>query len=170
MSKEEIEFVVKRLFEQNYFEYIQPIDDENIYSHFEIKLQKTNVNIEFIISGESFDPKLVSTIFGLDEEGHYLKGDKLSTRASELSRGETCWFYSIGYSETYDVNLQMEKILDIFESKENTLIKMKEELNLNYKLVVSIRIENGEIPSIYFCQRVISFSSMIQADMDIDIN
>lgn len=60
VSKEEIEFVVRRLFEQNYFENIQPIDDENIYSHFE-KMQIT-VNIEFIIPGESFVSKLVSTI------------------------------------------------------------------------------------------------------------
>ncbi|MNP70963.1 hypothetical protein D3C76_1672710 [compost metagenome] len=64
----------------------------------------------------------------------------------------------------------MEKLLDVFESKEEVLMEMKGEKNLDYKLVVSIRVENGEIPSIYFCQRVISFSNMIKADIDIDIN
>lgn len=40
VSKDEIEFVVKRLSEQNYFENIQPIDDEDIYSHFENNCKK----------------------------------------------------------------------------------------------------------------------------------
>lgn len=133
-------------------------------------MDKTNVNIEFVITGESFDPKMVSTRLGVTQEGYYLKGDKILTRVGEIVRGETCWFYSIGYNETYDVNIQIQKLLDIFESKENILMEMKEEKKLEYKLVVSVRVENGEIPSIYFCQRVISFSNKIKADIDIDIN
>lgn len=133
-------------------------------------MDKTNVNIEFVITGESFDPNLISTNLGVSQEGFYQKGDRISTRAGGIIRDETCWFYSVGYNETYDVNDQMGKLLDVFESKEGILIKMKEEKNLEYKLVVSIRVENGEIPSIYFCQRVISFSNMINADIDIDIN
>ncbi len=133
-------------------------------------MDKTNVNIEFVITGESFDPNLISTKLGVTQEGYYLKGDRISTRVGEIIRDETCWFYSVGYNETYDVNEQMEKLLDIFESEKEILMEMKEEKNLDYKLVVSIRVENGEIPSIYFCQRVISFSNMIKADMDIDIN
>jgi hypothetical protein len=130
-------------------------------------MEKTNIKAEFIISGDDFDPNVITRELSLLPTGQYIKGDKVENR--NITRQECCWFLILDYEESYDVNDQLQKLIKILESREKKLIEIQTTYNLNYLFSLSIRIENNETPAMSLEHDTISFANRIKAEFDFDL-
>ncbi|MGO4731841.1 DUF4279 domain-containing protein [Paenibacillus sp. 2KB_22] len=76
-------------------------------------MEKTNIMAEFIVTGDHFEPKLITEQIGIEPSGTYIKGEKIDDR--DLYRKETCWFLEMDYQESFDINQQLNHILNLLE-------------------------------------------------------
>ncbi|MEI5909640.1 DUF4279 domain-containing protein [Bacillus spongiae] len=84
-------------------------------------------------------------------------------------RIETNWTISTGYQESYDINNQLNVILNSIEGKTEQLKLLKEKYGLEYFFMVVIQVENNEKPAMYLRKNIIDFASSIQAEIHFDL-
>ncbi|WP_336763650.1 DUF4279 domain-containing protein [Paenibacillus sp. USHLN196] len=130
-------------------------------------MEKTNIMAEFIITGSHFEPKLITEQIGIEPSGTYIKGEKIDDR--DLYRKETCWFLETDYQESFDINQQLNHILNLLEPHNEKLktLRMKHDLNLLFSF--SIRIMNNETLAISIEQKAISIAYDLNAEFDFDL-
>lgn len=130
-------------------------------------MEKTNVMVEFRIIGNAYNINEITDCLEVLPSNTWEKGDIIEKNGKV--RECTCWEYSTGYEETYDINSQLVKIYDIFYGKRHMLVKFKESYELEFKIDIVIRIENGEVPAVYLDKEMIEFANIIGAIYDFDM-
>lgn len=130
-------------------------------------MEKTNMMAEFIITGDHFEPKLVTEQIGIEPSGTYIKGEKIDDR--DLYRKETCWFLETDYQESFDVNQQLNYLLNLLEPHIEKLKTLRMKHNLNFLFSFSIRVMNNESPAISIEQKAISIAYDLSAEFDFDL-
>lgn len=130
-------------------------------------MEKTNMMAEFIITGDHFEPKLVTEQIGIEPSGTYIKGEKIDDR--DLYRKETCWFLETDYQESFDVNQQLNYLLNLLEPNIEKLKTLRIKHNLNFLFSFSIRVMNNESPAISIEQKAISIAYDLSAEFDFDL-
>lgn len=130
-------------------------------------MEKTNIMVEFRIIGEQFNVDEVTDILKVKPTKFWNKGDMIPSNGR--NREYTCWQYSTGYNETYDMNSQLVKIYNIFHEKEQVLLELKEKKDLEFKIEIVIIIEKGELPAVYLDTDMIAFAHKISAKYDFDM-
>lgn len=130
-------------------------------------MEKTNIMAEFIITGDYFEPKLVTEQIGIEPSGTYIKGEKIDDR--DLYRKETCWFLETDYQESFDVNQQLNYLLNLLEPHIEKLKTLRMKHNLNFLFSFSIRVMNNESPAISIEQKAISITYDLKAEFDFDL-
>ncbi|MFS0854728.1 DUF4279 domain-containing protein [Paenibacillus taichungensis] len=130
-------------------------------------MEKTNIMAEFIITGDYFEPKLVTEQIGIEPSGTYIKGEKIDDR--DLYRKETCWFLETDYQESFDVNQQLNYLLNLLEPHIEKLKTLRMKHNLNFLFSFSIRVMNNESPAISIEQKAISIAYDLKAEFDFDL-
>ncbi|OAX47550.1 DUF4279 domain-containing protein [Paenibacillus sp. AD87] len=130
-------------------------------------MEKTNMMAEFIITGDHFEPKLVTEQIGIEPSGTYIKGEKIDDR--DLYRKETCWFLETDYQESFDVNQQLNYLLNLLEPHIEKLKTLRMKHNLNFLFSFSIRVMNNESPAISIEQKAISITYDLKAEFDFDL-
>lgn len=127
----------------------------------------TEICAEFNIIGEDFQEEAVSNVLGLIPCEFYHKGDPIKNR--NLVRKETCWSISSGFEESLNINEQIKKILYKLHNKSEELIFLKKKLNLDYLLSITIKVQEENVPAMYFESTLIGFINYISAEIDIDL-
>ncbi|KOY12914.1 hypothetical protein AMS66_30530 [Paenibacillus xylanivorans] len=122
---------------------------------------------EFIITGDHFEPKLITEQIGIEPSGTYIKGEKVDDR--DLYRKETCWFLETDYQESFDVNQQLNYLLNLLEPNIEKLKTLRIKHNLNFLFSFSIRVMNNESPAISIEQKAISIAYDLKAEFDFDL-
>ncbi|MGX1828611.1 DUF4279 domain-containing protein [Paenibacillus taichungensis] len=130
-------------------------------------MEKTNIMAEFIITGDYFEPKLITEQIGIEPSGTYLKGEQIDNR--DLYRKETCWFLETDYQESFDVNQQLNYLLNLLEPHIEKLKTLRMTHNLNFLFSFSIRVMNNESPAISIEQKAISIAYDLKAEFDFDL-
>ncbi|MFT4143586.1 MAG: DUF4279 domain-containing protein [Mobilitalea sp.] len=123
--------------------------------------------MNFRITGDEFNPDIISKELQIEPNECWKKGDKVKNRS--VLRDFSCWNYKIKYEESLDVNNQLIPLIDKIKSNKNKLIEMKKHQNLDYKINIVIQIENNEKPAIYLNSESIEFANSINAEFDIDL-
>lgn len=132
-------------------------------------MDQTNVMVYFSLFGDEFSVDYVTDKLKIQPTSSYKKGDIIHNRSNILYRKETCWDYGTDYEESYDVNDQLQKIMQQLENKSSHINDLKKALSLECKFFIVIKIEGGETPALYLSMDFIKFASMIEAEIDIDL-
>ncbi|QLG39537.1 DUF4279 domain-containing protein [Paenibacillus sp. E222] len=86
-----------------------------------------------------------------------------------MYRKETCWFLDTDYQESFDVNQQLNYLLNLLEPHIEMLKTLRMKHNLNYLFSFSIRVMNNESPAISIAQKAISIAYDLSAEFDFDL-
>lgn len=130
-------------------------------------MDKTNVKVEFIITGEEFNVTEISDLLKLIPSKSWDKGDDIPGKS--IKRVETIWMIETEYEESLDINEQLSKILDSILDKKLILKEIKTKYSLEYVFAIVINVENNEKPSMYFNHDFIEFASEIKAEFYVDL-
>jgi hypothetical protein len=122
--------------------------------------------VEFSIYGECFEPEHITEIIGITPSETYLKGDVI--KHGKDTRKETTWSINTGYELSNDINNQIDKILALIEDKVDILVELRNRLPINILFMIVIKVENKEVPAIYFKKKLIQFMSKIEAEIGFD--
>lgn len=129
-------------------------------------MDKTSVMVDFSIIGDDFSPQEITERLKIVPTEQYRKGE-LSKRSIE--RKESCWSKSTGYVETLYVSEVLTKLVAEILCAKKLLIDLKKELDLTYKFIIVIKIEQNQKPAIYLEKSIIEFANDIQAEIDFDL-
>lgn len=127
-------------------------------------LDKTKVMAYFSILGDKFSLDDVTRTLIIEPTSTHLKGDTVRNHV----RKETDWTLSTGYQESYDINEQLNPLLNQLELKINELLEIKRLYNVSFMFMVVIQIENNESPAMYLGSRIINFACAINAEIHFD--
>ncbi|WP_432664493.1 DUF4279 domain-containing protein [Wukongibacter baidiensis] len=127
----------------------------------------TNVNVEFVITGELFNPKHITQQLNIHPTVEWIKGDKAPN--GKIARSYTCWCYGVGVEESIDINDQLVKILGILNPKRQILKEMKKEYDVEYLVLITIKIEDDIKPIMSIKSPIIEMMSDIDSEFDIDL-
>ena len=130
-------------------------------------MDKTNVKVKFDIIGEKFLPDDITEKLSLKPSEHWMKGDKIKNK--NIERKETCWTLSTEYEESYDINDQLKKIVDLLKPKKEVLVNLKNAFSLDYIFNIVINVENNEKPAIYLDSETVEFAGEIKAEFGFDL-
>lgn len=129
-------------------------------------MDKTNVKVEFSIFGDEINPEVITSTLKIKPTRQWLKGDHIR---NDLFRKESCWEISTEYEESYDINDQLDKIIDRISDKESEIHSLLKTYNAECKFEIVIQIENNEKPAMYITRERITFLNDIRASIDFDL-
>lgn len=130
-------------------------------------MDKTTVMVRFSIHGDNFHPSFITEKLELMPTETHLKGEL--TKKGKNTWKETSWSINTGYEESDDINHQLEKIMLLLDGKTDKLIELKSSLCVEVLFMIVIKIENNEIPAMYFKKQFIHFLSTIDAEVGFDV-
>lgn len=130
-------------------------------------MDKTNVMVEFIMSGDKLDSNGVTKKLKIKPSKSWKKGEDIEGR--KIKRIDSCWIINTNYEETYDINEQLFKIVRLLKDKKNILKELKNVYELEYFFEIVINVENNETPAIHFNKEFIEFANDIKSEFEIDM-
>ena len=81
----------------------------------------------------------------------------------------TGWHYEIERKESFDTEDVLHPLLEVFQSKTDTINQSKEELTLDVSLELVIQIYDGYTPGLVIYPEFSKFAAEINAFLDIDM-
>lgn len=130
-------------------------------------MNKTSINIEFVITGDVFDLNYITENINLIPTDLWNKGDLVKNGVRK--RDHTCWSFSIGSHESYDIRNQWKTFLDVMKNKESIIKKISKEYKLDFLVLATIEVYDDMKPYITIEKDVMEFTSNINAKIDIDL-
>lgn len=121
-------------------------------------------HLYFSFDGESFNTEVISTELGIEPTSVRIKKDPVPK--------STSWKYKIEAGNDIDLEIHLEKLIDIFEPKIEVINRLKRELNLKTRLQFVIHIDiNPAASTPYFGlnKRTIDFLNKTQTEVDFDL-
>ncbi|WP_113675808.1 DUF4279 domain-containing protein [Vallitalea guaymasensis] len=128
---------------------------------------KTNVNVEFVIWGDFFDLNTISRELAIKPTEQWVKGTPVPNRP--VTRDDTSWIYELGVESSYDINNQLSKMVNILSPKVDVLLYLKKLFNINYLLVVTVKVNNDIYPALSIKLPIIQLMNTIESGIDIDM-
>ena len=122
---------------------------------------------EFFIRGDNFSPSMITKKLAITPTRTYNKGDIL--KYNKKGAIETVWEISTGYEESFDINNQLTKIINLIKEKKDILKKIKNRFHVDFGFNVVIEIRNGETPAVHWNKDIIGFANEIGAEFDCDL-
>lgn len=130
-------------------------------------MDKTTVMAYFSIYGDTFDIEDVTLKLCLQPDEVKIKG--CISDGKKRPSVETSWKLSTSDEESHDINVQLDKLINLLEGKEGQLKDIKIKYNVNFIFAFVVKIENGEKPSMHFNVDKVDFMSKVGAEIDIDL-
>lgn len=127
---------------------------------------KTNINVEFNIIGDYFDLDTVSTELNLNPTQSWIKEEAVPKRRT--IRRDTTWSYALGTKETINLDEELTNLISIFDSKREILKDIKVKYELEYQILIIIKIENEETPAMTIRTPNINFMNDICCELEFD--
>lgn len=122
--------------------------------------------VDFRVVGDEFEPKNITNKLLVPSSFEWKKGERYTRLKKQFIKKYSCWGITTDYEESYDISIQILKIIDILSEKKRDLIELKKIYIIDYRIDAIINIENSEIPGIYLDQNIIRFSNDIGSDFD----
>lgn len=129
-------------------------------------MDKTSIKVEFDIYGNEFNPSEITEKLKTQPNITYLKGDVV--KSEKNVRKETSWSLETKYIETLDINDVLDQIMVSISDKADILKQIRKTYNVKILFMIVIRIENNEIPAIYFNKKFVEFAGYIGAEIGFD--
>lgn len=129
-------------------------------------MDKTSVLVYFSIYSDEFDLNEVTHLMELTPTRVREKG--IIPEGRKIPSVETSWTLSTEYEHSYDINVQLNKIINLLKGKEKALKTIKDKFDVNFNFEIVIKIENKETPGIFFEKDTLNFINNIGATIDID--
>ncbi|MFX3646268.1 MAG: DUF4279 domain-containing protein [Paenibacillus sp.] len=86
-----------------------------------------------------------------------------------MYRKETCCFLETDYQESFDINQQLNHILNLLDPHIEKLKTLRMKHSLNFLFSFSIRIMHNETPAITIEQKAIGIAYDLNAEFDFDL-
>lgn len=115
---------------------------------------------------DDFPVEVVTEMLGVQPTTILRMGDRINDKRT---RSFTSWKYQSGTVETLDTDDVLLPILNVFQSKTDTINQIKDELNLNVQIGIVITMIDGYTPGLVISPEFSSFASSINAFIDIDM-
>lgn len=137
-------------------------------------MEKSNSKVYFSMFGDHFPIDLVSDLLGLKPTCSYYKGELIPEnpnirRIKTMYRKETVWEIGINYEETYDINDQINQVINQLNNKEHTIIELCKEFKLQCLFMIVMIINEGETQATYINKQFIKLANMLDAEIHFDI-
>ena len=127
---------------------------------------QSEINIEFSIKGEKFDPMDITKIIGISPNRSYSKGDQIKSKP--MFRDHSLWEIETGFQLSFDINNQLKQMMDILNNKKDFVRKLTVQYDVKMSFIIIINFINHDKPTIYLSKEVISFVNEIRADIQFD--
>ena len=134
-------------------------------------MRKTNIYSEFRIMGDTFDPNLVTQTLRVHPTETWRKGDCVYNNQGKCTtlRQYTKWGYKTATLETLYMDEPIQILQETFEDKVDSLLELKKQHNLSFSIDIVIEVENNEPPAMCLEGFVLTFSTALDARIDIDM-
>lgn len=126
--------------------------------------------VEFRIIGDDFNPEIFTSALSIKPTNSWKKGDEYINQSNLLSiKKFSNWEISSGKENSLDMGKQIYKVLDKLIGKEEILVNLKEQYDIDYTIDVVIEVENAQTPAVYLETKAIKFANDIGATFDFDV-
>lgn len=125
------------------------------------------ISIDFTLSGDYFDPEVVTKKLGIQPIRTGIKGEKTPARG-EFFWKKTLWMYNTGNREALETSPLFSEVIDLFEPKIPEIISLKKAFNLSVSVCMVISVVGTTTPIIFFDSRQIAFLHELNATLDFD--
>jgi hypothetical protein len=143
-------------------------------------MDKTSVNVELVIEGDDFDLEAVSARLGLTPTKQRRRGDIIKRKAIDseeifvdtsviLRWKKNTWGVETGYSETYYISDQAQKLLNIVGGKTDELRQIQDECNVEILISFIVDVRDDIAPALVFERELIAFAHASKARIEIDM-
>ncbi|HEY3982900.1 DUF4279 domain-containing protein [Cedecea sp.] len=130
-------------------------------------MNKSTVNVYFLISGEGLKPTEITEKLSLKPTGSWMKGDPIPGK--NRCRVDSCWFLGTGDEESLDITEQFSKVFTILHGKQSVLVDMACDYDFEYQFNVVVQVENGIKPAMNLDRSLIKEINKLNASVDFDL-
>jgi hypothetical protein len=123
------------------------------------------VKADFKIIGQDFDINHITQALSVNPNYSWSIGER---NFAGMIRKETCWALSSRYRKSYDVDEQLQPILNLLRRKIAQLLILKTMFNVSYQIRIAIKIIDGRTPALGFDIDDIDFAHKIGAEFVVD--
>jgi hypothetical protein len=128
-------------------------------------METTTIDVHFSITGEDFNPEIMTQRLGITPSMSWKKGDKSKLgHIIELSLWEIC----VGEEPSNDIENQLRKIFELLKDKKSILITIRDEFKVEYNFALVIKIVDEQTPGMCLERWFLDFVHDLQAEIDFD--
>lgn len=132
-------------------------------------MKKSDSYVYFAFYGDNFDPTIISSKLGIEPSDSWIKGDPSKYIQQQKY---SCWRLTSTLNEHLDMNKLVDEVVNHLSGKEDLIIELKRELELETILEVVMWIDtSGErsTPMLGHDLKVIEFLHRTSTETDLDI-
>ncbi|SES43977.1 DUF4279 domain-containing protein [Psychrobacillus sp. OK032] len=133
---------------------------------------KTSLYAYILFSGnDDFPLDVVTVRLGVQPTKTWKVGERSTPNhpINQLLRSYTGWRFEIETKESIDTEDVLRPLLEVFQSKTDTINQLKEELILDVRLELVIQIYDGYSPGLVIYPEFSKFAAEINAILDVDM-
>jgi hypothetical protein len=148
---------------------------KRIDNHFPVKLDDEDtpeIMAEFYFfsyDNNYFDPDVITKKLGIIPSKVTCRGEEIETSIQEIPRKATHWELHTEYERSFDVNFELEKIIDILEPVKEKIIEIEKQLSVTCRFCFVVNMYCDFKPSLGLSKETIHFLSDINAETDYDM-
>ncbi|WP_277584925.1 DUF4279 domain-containing protein [Psychrobacillus antarcticus] len=135
-------------------------------------MNKTSLYAYILFSGnDDFPFDVVTDRLNLQPTKTCKVGERVKPNhpINQLVHSNTGWYFEIETKESLDTEDVLRPLLEVFQTKTDTINQLKEELNLDVHLELVIQIYDGYTPALVIYPEFSKFAAKIDAFLDVDM-
>lgn len=135
-------------------------------------MDKTSLYAYILFSGnDDFPLEVVTERLGVQPTETWKIGEQVKPNhpINQLLRSYTGWRFEIDTKETLDTEDVLRPLLEVFQSKTDTINRLIEELSLDVHLELVIQIFDGYTSGLVIYPEFSKFAAEINAFLDVDM-
>lgn len=130
------------------------------------KRKRSFVRVWFRIIVDDLEPEEVTEYLEVEPTRTYKKGDLY--KVFKKTR-RTRWAYRIETEKRGGVIIALKQMEEIFSSKMEKLIELKQKHNAKYSIDIMVSITNKRIPEVEFSRSIVKFAAALEADIPVSV-
>lgn len=133
----------------------------------QLLFEKTNISVEFYIFTyeNTFEPNEITKLLGIIPTESYIQKNKIDDIGPVK---ETSWNLIMNYEESNDINIQLDKLVQLLKPKKELLREIKQKYSAHIQFMIVIEVKNDEWPGMYLQNDFIKFVADIGGEIQFD--
>lgn len=123
--------------------------------------------VEIRLMGDNINLDRITTVLGVAPTKAWKKGDREGPGRPE--RQYDCWCFSTELIETFDSQISVNALLDMFYEKREVIRSIVEEQDIEVSLDVILVFTSQTVPSLTFEAPFVEFAHCIKGCIDVDM-